>query len=149
MSKKNTLLLQPIQGKFVQVTINGKIVRVWLVDPDTNKQGTEIPYDDAISLLSLPHPVVCLAQVKGKDGKYLVQLDDEDKEVLEDRKREFKSGTMGTQDKPSVDVSAMSAMGKLLETQTLLIKNQQAQMEAMQKQMDKLDKQMSKMEKKA
>ena len=67
--KKETLLIQPIRGKFVQSNINGKIVRVWLVDPDTNRQGTEIPYNDAIAVLALPHPVVCMAQVKGKDGK--------------------------------------------------------------------------------
>ena len=146
MSKKKTLLLQPIQGKFVQVTINGKIVRVWLVDPDTNNQGTEIPYNDAISLLALPHPVVCLAQVKGKDGKYLVQIDDEDKELIENKRQEFLTGMTSSEPSKSSNTSSLE---KLVETQSLLIKNQQSQMEAMQKQMEKLGKAMEKISKKA
>ena len=42
MAVKKMLRLQPIQGKFVQSIIHGRIVRVWLVDPDTNEMGTDI-----------------------------------------------------------------------------------------------------------
>ena len=147
MSNKKTLLLQPIQGKFVQAMVNGKIVRVWLVDPDTNKQGTEIPYIDAITLLALPHPVVCLAQIKGKDGKYIVQIDDEDKEKIAQKKREFENGisSFNSESNNSKDTSGLE---KLVETQSLLIQNQQKQMEMMQKQFDKLEKTFEKLSKK-
>ena len=139
--KKETLLIQPIRGKFVQSNINGKIVRVWLVDPDTNRQGTEIPYNDAIAVLALPHPVVCMAQVKGKDGKYCNVLDEDDLELLEQKKNEYLYGDTGT-----VSDSADSGnLAKLVETQAELIKSQAKQLDMMQAEFQKAQKSMNKL----
>lgn len=125
---KKTLLLQPVQGKFVQVILNNKTVKIWLVNPDTNEQGTEVLYDDGIKLLALPHPVVCPAQVKGKDGKYVQQLDDDDRALIEKRKVEYLSGESSV----SESSSNTSTLEKLVETQAELIKSQNTQIQTMQ-----------------
>ena len=140
--KKKTLLLQPIQGKFVQSIIQGRIVRVWLVDPETNQMGTEVEYSDAINVLSLPHPVVCLAQVKGKDGKYIEQLDADDKKLIEERKAEFASGQLSPNQSGSGDNSALQ---KLVETQAKLIDAQADQLKSMQNQFAKMEKSLEKL----
>ena len=145
--KKKTLLLQPIRGKFVQSNINGKIVRIWLVDPDTNQQGTEIAYNDAISVLALPHPVVCMAQIKDKSGKYCNLLDDEDKLAIEEKKDEYLYGNVHnySQDDKSSDNSDLR---RLVETQAELIKSQSKQLDAMQSEFAKIQKTMEKISKK-
>ena len=131
MSKK-TLLIQPIQGKFVQSTINGKTIRVWLVDPDTNSQGTEILYKDAIAMLALPHPVVCPAQIKGKDGKFVQILDDEDLALIAKTKDDYLNGEPSVPEKPSNDTSALN---EVIRMQAETIKTQGDQMSAMQQMM--------------
>ncbi len=145
--KKKTLLLQPIRGKFVQSNINGKIIRIWLVDPDTNQQGTEIAYNDAISVLALPHPVVCMAQIKDKSGKYCNLLDDEDKLAIEEKKDEYLYGNVHnySQDDESSDNSDLR---RLVETQAELIKSQSKQLDAMQSEFAKIQKTMEKISKK-
>lgn len=134
MSKK-TLLLQPIQGKFVQCLVGGHTTKIWLVNPDTNEQGTEVSYEDGIKLLALPHPVVTVAQVKGKDGNYIVQLDDDDKALIAEKRREFLSGEVSTSSKGSDD-SALKQLAdtqaKLIEAQTAQIQNQNTQIQNMQ-----------------
>lgn len=150
--KKKTLLLQPIRGKFVQSNINGKIVRIWLVDPDTNQQGTEIPYTDAISVLALPHPVVCMAQIKDKSGKYCNLLDDDDKLAIEEKKDEYLYGesTRGFDSTEFASGSSDSAdLRKLVETQAELIKSQSKQLDAMQSKFEEIQKSMEKLSKKA
>lgn len=142
--KKKTLLLQPIRGKFVQSNINGKIVRVWLVDPDTNQQGTEIPYADAIAVLALPHPVVCMAQIKDKTGKYCNLLDDDDKEILQQKRDEYFYGVQNVvSETPSLSDS--SSLAQLVETQAELIKSQKKQLEKMQEESKKSQKLMEKL----
>lgn len=142
MGKKKTLLIQPIRGKFVQSNLNGKILRVWLVDPDTNKQGTEIAYSDAMNLLALPHPVVCMAQIKDKNGKYCNFLDDEDKEILEKKKYEYLYGDSSSLDSSSVSDS--SNLNELVKTQAELIKSQAKQLDMMQAEFAKAQKNMEK-----
>lgn len=145
--KKKTLLLQPIRGKFVQSNINGKIVRIWLVDPDTNQQGTEIPYNDAISVLALPHPVVCMAQIKDKNGKYCNILDDEDRLAIEEKKDEYMYGN-SREFVPETGSSDNSDLRKLVETQAELIKSQSKQLDAMQSKFEEIQKNMEKLAKK-
>lgn len=149
MAKKESLLLQPIRGKFVQSNINGKIVRVWLVNPDTNQQGTEIPYDDAIALLALRHPVVCMAQIKGKDGKYCNKLDEEDMKAVEAKKKDFINGIVGQNpihvDSPKSD----ETLKQLVETQGKLIESQNKQLEEMQSKFAETQKMLEKLLKKA
>jgi len=135
MSKKETLLIQPNRGKFVQSSLNGKIVRVWLVDPDTNQQGTEIPYDDAIAMLALPHSVVCMAQVKDKNGKYCNKLDKEDMEAIEKKRKEYAQGMLVQQTTSNGDSEPLKM---LIETQAKLIENQTKQLEEMTKKFEKL-----------
>lgn len=143
---KETLLLQPVRGKFVQSTINGRIVRVWLVNPDTNEQGTEIPYNDAIAMLALRHPVVCMAQIKGKDGKYCNLLDEDDKKAVEAKKKEYEQGIVNM---PVAAPSNNSALEKLVETQAKLIESQGKQLEMMQQEFAKTQKTLEKLMKKA
>ena len=136
---KKTLLLQPVQGKFVQVMMNSKTVKIWLVNPDTNEQGTEVAYEDGIKLLALPHPVVCVAQIKGKDGKFIQQLDEEDKALIEEKKRELLSGTESVGN--STSSASNSALEKLVETQTKLIESQNDQIKLMQNSLVEMKKQ--------
>lgn len=145
MSKK-TLLIQPIQGKFVQSTINGKIVRVWLVNPDTNEQGTEVAYNDAIMMLAYPHPIVCAAQIKGKDGKYVKILDEDDLAAIEQKKSDYANGVTSVESAPS---TSNSALEKLVDTQSKLIESQAAQLSQMQNSFAKMQKTMEKLLKKS
>lgn len=143
---KKTLLLQPIQGKFVQSFVHGKTIKVWLVNPKTNEKGTEIPYDDAIDVLALPHPVVCPAQIKGKDGKYIKILDEDDLKTIAERKDDFSKGVLTE----SVStVSDNSSVNKLVETQAKLIESQAEQLKTMQSQFADMQKTMEKLLKKA
>lgn len=146
MAKKKTLLLQPVRGKFVQSIVHGRIVRVWLVDPETNETGTEIEYNDAITLLSLPHPVVCPAQIKGKDGKFVNLLTDEDKKLIEEKKSEFASGTISASTSQPGDAALLQ---KLVETQSQVIKSQEKRLEDMDSKFAAMQKTMEKLLKKA
>lgn len=144
-----TIRVQPIQGKFVSVTSNGKTIRIWLVDPYTLEQGTEVSYDDAITLLSLRHPVVCPAQIKGKDGKYIEQLTEEDwKKVQEMHDNVLNKISANTLQETTVVTSDNSALEKLIETQAKLIETQTKQLEEMQKNFASMMKDVEKLKKK-
>ena len=54
---KRTIRLQPSSGKFLQTSLDGRIINIFLVDPKTNVQGTEVNYDDAIRILAFKNPV--------------------------------------------------------------------------------------------
>ena len=144
--EKSTLLLQPLRGKFVQSTIHGHTTQVWLVDPDTNQQGTEVPYKDAIAMLALPHPVVCMAQIKGKDGKYCNLLDDEDKAEIEKKKNEYASGVVINNITEGRSSSDNSDLRDLIKTQAELIKSQSEQLKTMQNEFAKIQKALKKNE---
>ena len=137
---QRTIRLQPIQGKFLQTRVNNRDVNIWLVDPKTNQQGTEIPYDDAIAILGFRHAVATVALIKGKDGKYIQQLTDEDKAKIQEIKDNPGISSIPT-DTPSSDNSALTELvktqGKLLETQGELL-------QSMKKEIDDLKKNQSK-----
>lgn len=122
-----TILLQPVKGKFVQCFVEGRTTKIWLVNPDTNEQGTEVPYVDAIRLLALPHPVVCPAQVKGKDGKFIEVLTDEDRKAIAEKRDEMIAGLSSVPEKSSDD----STLKQLVETQAKLIDSQNTELETM------------------
>ena len=147
-----TIRVQPISGKFCQVTSHGNTIRIWLVDPDTNQQGTEVSYEDAIELLSLRHPVVCEAQIKGKDGKFIKQLTEDDWKIINEKKQHnltLKSQNtlhpVGEEVKGNTNNSALE---KLVETQAKLIENQSKQLETMQNSFAEMQKNMEKLMKK-
>ena len=83
---KRTIRLQPSSGKFLQTSVDGRTINIFLVDPKTNIQGTEVNYDDAIRILAFKNPVAIPVPIKGKDGKYIRQLNDEDLAAIEDIK---------------------------------------------------------------
>lgn len=148
---KKTVRIQPISGKFTQYTSHGNTISIWLVDPDTNEQGTEVSYDDAIELLSLRHPLFCEAQVKGKDGKYIKQLTDEDWKIIQEKKESNLKNVTENTLHPTVAAQPSNdpAMAKLVETQSKLIESQAKQLETMQKQFEAMQKNMEKLMKKA
>lgn len=144
-SKRKTLRVQPIAGKFVSATMGSKTINVWLVDPETNEQGTEIPYNDAIELLTLRHPLVCLVQVKDKDGKYVKQLTDEE---LDEIQEIAQAHAMGVASAPAVPVEVgadVSTLQALVSTQAALIKSQASQFDDMKSEMEKMRNQMAEM----
>lgn len=145
-----TIRIQPINGKFTQYTSHGNTISIWLVDPDTREQGTEVSYEDAIELLSLRHPLFCEAQVKGKDGKFIKQLTEDDWKVIRERKESnLKTVTENTlHPKTEATSSSDPAMAKLVETQSKLIETQAAQLKAMQDSFAKMQKDMEKLIKK-
>ena len=130
-----TLRLQPSEGKFLQTSVNGKQINIWLVNPADMQQGTEVDYDDALRILAFRHPVATLTPIKGKDGKYIEVLTDEDKKKIQ----EYKDNPLSANN-PSADGSLQS----LIEAQGLLLKSQQELMAQMRAEIDVLKKGKSK-----
>lgn len=132
-----TLRVQPIYGKFLSSTVNGKTIKVWLVDPATGEQGTVLPYDDAVALLTLRNPVACLAQVKGKDGKIVQQMTDEELKSLTALKEQVMAGVQPTVSSSNEENSALKT---LVETQAALLKSQESEIENMKNEFNELKK---------
>ena len=139
-----TIRLQPISGKFLQTDVRGKQINIWLVDPKTNQQGTEVNYDDAIAILAFNHPVATLAAIKGKDGKFIQQLTEDDKKKIQELKEE---GLNATNTSVSTSTSnngnleeLVKAQSKLLETQGELIKQMKSEIDSIKKNKSKPDK---------
>lgn len=125
--------LQPIQGKFLQTRVNNHDVNVWLVDPKTNQQGTEVDRDDAIAILAFRHPVATVAQIKGKDGKYIKQLTNEDMEAIQELKNHPTAAPIESSKDDSNLSELVKAQGKLLETQSELMKSMKAEIDDLKK----------------
>ena len=126
-----TLRLQPSEGKFLQTSVNGKQINIWLVNPADMQQGTEVDYDDALRILAFRHPVATLTPIKGKDGKYIEVLTDEDKKKIQ----EYKDNPLSANN-PSADGNLQS----LIEAQGMLLKSQQELMAQMRAEIDVLKK---------
>ena len=145
-----TIRVQPISGKFCSVTSHGNTIRIWLVEPGTKNQGTEVSIEDAYELLSLRKPVVCEAQIVGKDGKFIKQLTDEDWKIINEKKqnnlKRFNENTLHANESKSS--GSDSALQKLVETQAKLIDAQTKQLETMQKGFEEMQKNMAKLMKK-
>ena len=124
-----TIRLQPIQGKFLQCTVNNKLVSIWLVDPDTNEQGTEVNYNDAIQILAFRHPVATPTPIKDEDGKLISPLTDEDREKI----AAIRNGEVN-----EVEEKAGNDLKALVETQTKLLNAQAELIENMKKDIDEL-----------
>ena len=140
---KRTIRLQPIQGKFLQTTLDGRNINIFLVDPATNIQGTEVNYDDAIRILAFKNPVAIPVPLKGKDGKYIKQLDAEDLANIEDiRNNGYKEAT-------AVVSSDNSALENVVASQNEVIKSQMDFMSQMKKEMDELKSEVKKMNSKS
>ena len=131
---KRTIRLQPIRGKFLQTRANNRDINIWLVDPKTNQQGTEVPYDDAIAILAFPHPVATVAQIKGKDGKYIQQLTAEDKAAIQNIKDNpgVSSVPESTSNNPEL-TELVKTQGKLLEAQAELMKSMKSEIDELKK----------------
>ncbi len=143
-----TVRVQPISGKFVLAVSNGRQIRIWLVDPATMRQGTEVSYEDALTLLSMRHPVVCLSQEKGKDGKFIEQFTKEDwdkvQKMHDDAMNQIASNTL---QEPQISKPDEN-LTKLVETQAKLIETQNKQLEQMTKDFAAMQKNMEKLMKK-
>ena len=140
---KRTIRLQPSSGKFLQTTLDGRIINIFLVDPKTNIQGTEVNYDDAIRILAFKNPVAIPVPVKGKDGKYIKQLTDEDLAAIEDIKNN------GYKETTAIVSSDNSALENVVASQNEVIKSQMDFMTQMKKEMDELKSEVKKMNSKS
>lgn len=140
---EKTIRLQPATGKFLQTSLDGQNINIWLVDPKTNQQGTDIPYKDAIRILAFKHPVATVTPIKGKDGKFINVLTDEDKAAIEKVKQE------GWKEAVTTTSSDNSALEKVVEQQNEIIKSQMDFMTQMKKQMDDMQKEMKALSKPA
>lgn len=136
---EKTIRLQPATGKFLQTSLDGQNINIWLVDPKTNQQGTDVPYKDAIRILAFKHPVATVTPVKGKDGKFINMLTDEDRAAIEQIKRE------GWKEAVTTTSSDNSALEKVVEQQSEVIKTQMDFMTQMKTQMDDMQKQIAKL----
>ena len=132
---KRKIRLQPIHGKCVMTRVNNHDVNIWLVDPKTNQQGTDVAYDDAIAILAFNHPVATPAQIKGKDGKFIQQLTDEDRAAIQERKENY-----GVETPAAAPTSDNAAYAELIKTQGELIKTQTELMKTMKAEIDELKK---------
>lgn len=143
-----TVRVQPISGKFVLAVSNGRQIRIWLVDPVTLQQGTEVSYEDALTLLSMRHPVVCLSQEKGKDGKFIEQFTKEDwDKVHEMHDNAMNQIAANTLQEPQISKPDEN-LTKLVEAQAKLIDNQNKQLAKMTADFEKMQKDMEKLMKK-
>ena len=140
---EKTIRLQPATGKFLQTSLDGQNINIWLVDPKTNQQGTDIPYKDAIRILAFKHPVATVTPIKGKDGKFINVLTDEDKAAIKKVKQE------GWKEAVTTTSSDNSALEKVVEQQNEIIKSQMDFMTQMKKQMDDMQKEMKALSKHA
>ena len=131
-----TLRVQPIYGKFLSSTINGETINVWLVDPKTNEQGTELPYDKAVALLTMRHPVAALVQVKDKNGKYVQQMTDDELKNLEAKRQENIANNTFVPEKNTDD----GTLKALVETQAELLKSQRAEIDSMRSEFKEMKK---------
>lgn len=136
---KRTIRLQPSSGKFLQTSLDGRIINIFLVDPKTNVQGTEVNYDDAIRILAFKNPVAIPVPIKGKDGKYVKQLTFEDIAAIEEiRNNGYKEST-------AIVSSDNSALETVVASQNEVIKSQMDFMTQMKKEMDELKSEVKKM----
>lgn len=136
-----TIRLQPIQGKFLQTDVDSRQINIWLVNPADMQQGTEVDYDDALRILAYKHPVATVTPIKGKNGKFIEVLTDEDKAKIEEYRRN-----------PVVAAKADSTpsdnLQKLVETQAQLLKSQGDLIAQMKAEIDDMKKNMKKSPKK-
>lgn len=140
---KRTIRLQPSSGKFLQTSLDGRIINIFLVDPVTNVQGTEVNYDDAIRILAFKNPVAIPVPIKGREGKYVKQLTDEDIAAIEDiRNNGYKETT-------AIVSSDNSALENVVASQNEVIKSQMDFMAQMKKEMDELKSEVKKMNSKS
>ena len=125
MSEK-FIKLQPMTGKFLQCTVNGKQINVYLVDPATNKDGTDVERDDALRILAFKHPVAKIAIIKDKDGKYYNPLTHEDWEKIKQYREEGVSAARTDEQKTS---ATEAALAELVKTQTQLLSQMKSEID--------------------
>ena len=131
--------LQPIQGKFLQTRVNNHDINIWLVDPKTNQQGTEVDSDDAIAILAFRHPVATVAQIKGKDGEYIKQLTDDDMAAIQELKNHPTAEPIKSEDDSTL-TELVKTQGELLKSQAELMKSMKAEIDDLKKNSKKADK---------
>ena len=129
---KRMIRLQPVKGKFLQTKVNNHDVNIWLVDPKTNQQGTDVPYDDAIAILAFKHPVATPALIKGKDDKYVKQLTNEDLQAIQNLKENPGVSSVESSGDSTL-AELVKTQGKLLETQTELMKTMKSEIDSLKK----------------
>ena len=128
-----TLRLQPISGKFLQTDVNGKTINIWLVNPTDMLQGTEVDYESALRILAFRHPVATITPVKGKDGKFIEQLTDEDKQKIEEYKKSAYTSNVQPDSEAGNLQKLMETQAMLLESQGELIKQMKAEIDGIKK----------------
>jgi len=127
---EKTIRLQPSTGKFLQTSLDGRTINIWLVDPKTNQQGTDVAYKDAVRILAFKHPVATVTPIKGEDGKFIEILTDEDKAEIEKIKKE------GWKEAVSTVAPDTASLAGVVQQQNEVIKTQMEFMTEMQKQMN-------------
>ena len=134
-----TIRLQPIQGKFLQTDVNGKQINIWLVNPADMKQGTEVEYEDALRILAFKNPVATPTPIKGKNGKFVEVLTNEDKVKID----EYRRNPVVVQ----APTSSSDNLQKLVETQAQLLKSQGDLITQMKQEIEDIKKKQKKAEK--
>lgn len=130
--KVNSLTLIPIRGKFASVDIGKKTVEVYRLDPVTGKDGTAIPYKEAIAALCVqPAQVSC---IEGAD-----MISAYDRQMISQSKTtgmsQFRDETKGSGDN-GVDANVLGSYEKLLAEQKELLMAASAQIESLKAQLE-------------
>lgn len=129
-----TLRLQPATGKFLQTAVNGKKINIWLVNPADMEQGTEVDYEDALRILAFKHPVAVPVPQKGKDGKYVSVLTEEDIAKITEYRNNPQNETLGK------STSNDDKLAGIIEAQSQLLKSQTELLTQMRSEIDELKK---------
>lgn len=129
-----TLNLKPIKGKFTQITLDGVTYDIFRYHPALNTdennpiEGTPIPYESAVKLLSLSNPIVTLVP-KIKDGKYVEQLEEVDAASMANAHKLGDLGVAITNNSVSENTDAV-AMAKVVSAQATTIQAMAEQLKA-------------------
>lgn len=130
--KVNSLTLIPIRGKFASVYIGKKTVEVYRLDPVTGRDGTAIPYKEAIAALCVqPAQVSC---IKGAE-----MISAYDRQMISQSKAtgmsQFRDETTGS-GANGVDATVLGNYEKLLAEQKELLMEASAQIESLKAQLE-------------
>lgn len=144
----DNIRIKPISVKYVSTSVGERKYEIWEFNPYTNEEGTLVPYDDAIKILTnIPNLVtICSTKV---DGKVVSSVSEDVQNEIARKVQEKRMG-IGTHisipsDEPTHSSSALEAV---IKSQATIIENQTSQMTELQKQMAEMQKQMAELLKK-
>jgi len=134
----NYLKLQPVKGKYLKITWEGKVYEIYKVDPRTNEFGTRVSRQDAIMLLETCPGLITLVQ-QIKDGKIVKQISDDEIARIHQNQLDRKLGMAPTESVPE-NSAGNPELEKLVKSQSKMIEEQAKAIKILQDQLKEITK---------